>query len=112
MKPVQKRFSLEQIQSLFERFHNSDLSLAAFARQEHIPYSTIQYYKKKLTLATSLSESFPHPPEHHLPNFFQLLPPTPTPSLLLRCGDFEVQLMDGFNPNLLGQVLEVLKHHV
>lgn len=112
MKPIQKRLSLEQMTKLFERFHDSGLSLAAFARQENIPYPTLINYKKRLNQAGFPSVSFPHPPKHPIPNFLQLLPPTPTPPLILRCGHFEVQLQEGFNPNLLGQVLEVLKQHV
>jgi hypothetical protein len=116
MKPMRKQQSLEQLVALFKRFHESKLSLADFAYQQHLPYSTLLHYKKRLLKADlfPLPSSQKTPSSPLLPSFFQLFPPPLKEEqslLFVRYGSFELHLSEGFNPALLKQVLEVLKLH-
>lgn len=112
MKPIQKRLSLEQLTQLFDTFHRSKLSLAEFARQHDISYSTLIHYKNRLIQAGRFPTSSCPSDLQNPPAFLQLFPQSQPQNLLLRCGPFELVLPDEFNPILLNQVLEVLKHHV
>jgi hypothetical protein len=112
MKSVQKRLSLEEVAELFDAFSHSKLSLAEFARQRHIPYPTLIHYKNRLIQAGRFPIQNTSPSSQKPPAFLQVFPLSSPSRLSLRCGPFELAISDDFNPLLLNQVLEVLKHHV
>ncbi len=98
-----KRLSIQEVSKLYARFESTGLSLAEFARHENIPYLRLLHYKRRLFKQPSSS------------SFLQLLPAPlsskSSTSILLRCSAFELEIAEGFNPTLLSQVMEVLKHH-
>ena len=119
--PKRKNLSIEDTFKLFELFFQSGLSLAAFARQQHLPYSRLCHYKRRLLKAQlldpqthSLVSSQPLSISHS-PSFLQILPrssqQTDSP-FLLQAGSFQLSIPERFSPTSLSSLLEVLKHHV
>ena len=110
-----KSLSLQEISALFARKEAFWLSLAAFARQEHIPYTRLNYLKRRLLKAstTASQETSPSPVQP----FLQLFPSPSikqgsSQTLTLSCSSFVLQIPQHTDLRFLTQVLEVLKSHV
>jgi hypothetical protein len=121
----QKRLSIEEVAGIYQRFEDSGLSLAAFSRQEKIPYSQLNYYKRRLFKEGLLLHEPPsllhsrfqkNNSSSALPPFVQLVPDKPKNSLqqelTLKWGSFQIALKSGFEPQLLSDILAVVKHYV
>ena len=116
--------SLEEIASLFQNFLDSALSMAEFARQQNIHYSTFCNYKRRLVLANLLAPQTltlfsPQNQDLSPPqNFYQLLPQPhisssiTKSSLPLEYGPFKLSLSSDTDLQFLNHLLEVLRAHV
>jgi hypothetical protein len=119
---TQKCLSIEEVKELFQLFFQSGLSLAAFARQQKIPYSRLIYYKRRLLNASPL------PPQTHplksssyldsqnSPQFLQIFPTSTLPQehtpFFLKAGPFQLSIPEQFSADAFSNILEVLKQHV
>lgn len=118
--PKRKFLSLEEIEEIFKKFSESNLSLAAFGRREKIPYHRLSYYKRRLQQNKFLKPKNPitkHLPQKD-PSFLQILPqgaPIQTSSqnhFILNSASFQLQIPQQFQSDSLQKILEVLKSNV
>jgi len=79
----------------------SGLSITAWCVQQDIRPQTFYYWRKRLALSTPAAPSSP----------WVALTPTRAvaPLLILRVGQVAIEVMDGFAPHLLAEVLTVLE---
>ena len=110
-----KSLSLQEISALFARKEASGLSLAAFARQEHIPYTRLNYLKRRLLKAsTPTSQETSSSP---VQPFLQLFPSPSikqgsSQTLTLSYGSFILHILQHTDLRFLTQVLEMPLAHV
>jgi transposase len=97
------RWTPEYAQEMLERWQLSGLSLAAFARQEGLPYHRLFHWRKQFVPLSPETTAFV---PVRLPS---VSPPAECPLEVVLAGGRRVRVAPGFDPAVLRQLIETLE---